>query len=309
MAIINNLFSKDDTFDRMERLHSLQGSIDDIAAELGVTGNLLAWAQNCEDQWKEARSEARTKEIAKERAFSEFRYKQIDCKKLYQKAKNILKAMIAEHDNTAEIMHAYSINGTTPRTREGLESAVDDLSRQHEIYKAAGDPWVLPDHIVDEIRALRTEMSVLHTTACTLLLKAKVAREAMKARFREDTKRLRLIYEMGVLVWGVDSSNFIGRGFLPKSMVWTKKRPPSPENFRFDESAKTFRWSFIDGADSYEAHYRAAGEGGHWTAFYEGAENSCPPPEGLTGSFDFRVRAIANGKEGHWSGSASADMQ
>ena len=309
MAIINNLFSKDDAGDRQIRLLFLTGSIDDIAVELGITGDLLIWAQNCEGKWEEAQSEARMGDIAKMRAFSGFRYKQIDCKKLYQKAKKYLKAIIAEHDNAAEIMRAYSIDGRTPLSREGLETAVDDLARQHESYVAAGDPWVLPGLLVDEIVTLRTEMSELHTVARAMLLSAKVAREAMKARFREDTKRLRLVYEMGVLVWGVDSRNFIGIGFLPKSMVWTKKRPPSPENFRYDADTRTFRWDFIDGAESYEAQYREAKTSGHWTTFYEGAENSCPPPEGLSGTFDFRVRAIAKGKEGHWSGSIEESIQ
>jgi len=302
MAIINNLFSRDDPGDRGIRYISLNRSIDGVAVEIGVTGDLLAWAQNCEVDWEEAQSVARMAEIAKMRAFSEFRYKQIDCRKLYQKAKKYLKAIIAEHDNAAEIIRAYSIDGRTPLTREGLETAVDDLSRQHESYVAAGDPWVLPGHIVDEIVTLRTKMSELHTAARAMLLSAKVTRDAMKARFHNDTKRLRLVYEMGVLAWGVDSSKFIIMGMLPKSEVWTKRRPPSPENFRYDSDARTFRWDLIDGAEFYEADYRAVKTSGHWTTFYEGAANSCPPPEGISGTFDFRVRAIAKGKEGHWCG-------
>ena len=185
---------------------------------------------------------------------------------------------------------------------------VDDLIRQHDIYVAEADPWVLPNNVVDELRTFRTEMGNLHSDAATKRERAKVARKAMKKRFLDDTRRLKLIYGMAILVWGVQSPYFLDLGMLPKSKVWTKKRPPSPENFRFDSEARIFHWFSIEGADSYEAHYREAGGSGHWTAFYEGAENSCPPPEGLSGNFDFRVRAIAKGKEGRWSGGIEAEI-
>ncbi len=309
MSITNNSFSKDDPGLRDLRLTLLENSINDYAVELDVTGDLLVWAQNCGDGWDDAQKEARRAENAKGLAFEEFKHKQIDCKKRYQKTKNFLKAIIAPHDNAAEIMRAYSIDGKTPLSREGLECAVDDLARQHETYKAAGDPWILPDHMVDALRTLRAEMSDLHTTACTMRERAKVAREAMKARFRDDTHRLKMVYELSVMAWGVQGGHFLRLGMLRKSMIWTKKRPPSPENFRYDSNARTFQWDLIDGADSYEAHYRESDKSGHWTAFYEGEANSCPQPEGLLGAFDFRVRAIAKGKEGHWSGSIEEVIQ
>lgn len=309
MAIINNNFYADDVNSRSSRVSLLQHNIDGLAAELGVTGDLLIWAQNCEDQWRDISMEARLAKAQTNVEFSKFQSAFAECKKHYQKAKDLLKAIVTPHDNADEILRAYSIDGRTPLSRDGLESAVDDLSRQHEIYKAAGDPWVLPDHIVAELIPLRTEMSELHTAACTQRERAKVLREVAKNRFREDTHRLKLIYKMGVVARGVDSPNFLTLGMLPKSMVWTKKRPPAPENFRFDAVAKTFHWSFIDGADSYEAHYREAKTSGHWTTFYEGAENSCSPPDGISGTFDFRVRAIAKGKEGHWSGGIEESLQ
>ena len=178
---------------------------------------------------------------------------------------------------------------------------MDDLAAQHEIYKTEGEPWVLSDHIVNDIVGLRRKMAELHTSAVTKRERAKVARVAMEERFDMDTKRLRIIYQKAIYVWVNESPDLTRFGMLPNSGIWTKMRPPTPKEFRFDAEAELLRWQPVEGVESYEAHYRIAGEGGHWTAFYEGAENSCSIPEGLTGEYDFRIRAIASGKESHWN--------
>ena len=302
MAIRNNNFSQDDLALRISRLGSIHNNIDEFAVELGLPDDLLHWAQNAEADFKAFESEAWQKRLESKRAFSAFRDKQDEARALYQKAKDILRAMIAPHGNADEIARAYSIDGRTPITREGIETALDDLAGQHDAYKAEGAEWVLPDHVVDSLRTLRSEMRELHTIARNKREKAKIAREAYNKRFREDTQRLRLVYEMGVLAWGVQGNAFMVLGMLPKSMIWTKKRPPSPGNLRYEASTRELRWEAIDGAGVYELNYRAEGKGGHWTGLYEGAENRFVLGEGVAGALEFRVRAIAEGKEGHWSG-------
>lgn len=306
MGLKNNNFSNDDPETRRTRLHSLQVGIDDNAGVLGVTGDLLAWAQHCEEEWIEISEDARFSRIYASIAFKDCRRKQLELTGLYQKAKDLLKAMVAESDNPDEVMSAYSIDGWTPRSREGIETAVDDLIRQSAVYSAEGVEWVLSDHILDEIQTLRDEMSALHTDAVTKRDHAKTALKARNKRFADDTKRLKVIFQMAVLVWGVNSSNFWRIGMVRKSSIWTKRRPPTPENFVYDSDARIFRWDAIDDVTAYEAHYREAGEKGHWTAFYEGEENSCSPPDSLRGVFEFRVRAIAENKESHWSRSLEA---
>ncbi|MCK5833538.1 hypothetical protein KAH81_07705 [bacterium] len=307
MSLHSNNFSQDDILIRGERYIYFSGNIDSLAVELGVTGDLLLWAQNTEAEWEEIRGEARVQKYDAQMTFGAFRRKQNETRALYVRAKALLKAIIASQENADEIIRAYSIDGKTPITREGILSSVDDLAGQNDIYNADGATWVLPDHIVDSLKTLRNEMSDLHSTARTKREKAKVARVAMQKRFREDTHRLKLIYEMGVLVWGVQGLNFLDLGMLPKSRVWTKHRPPAPANFRYDSSSRVIIWGAIEDADRYEAHYRAGGASGHWTAFYEGESNSCPLPT-LTGAHEFRVRAIAKGKEGHWSGAVEVGL-
>jgi len=308
MAIRNNNFAQDDYEGRLERLISFCAHITDFSAELGLTGDLLLWAQNARTELEDIRGEAQTKKFDSHMAFSDFRSKQEETKALYQRAKDILRAMIAAQDNADEIIRAYSIDGKTPITREGIETAVDDLAAQHEIYKSEGAEWVLPDHVVDSLRTLRAEMRELHTIARTKREKAKIAREAYHKRFRENTHKLKLIYELGVLAWGVDGNNFMVLGMLPKSMIWTKKRPPSPSNLRYNGTSRELRWDRIDGADSYELNYRESGKGGHWTVIYEGAETRFALAEGFAGDVEFRVRAIAEGKESHWSGALGVEI-
>ena len=308
MATTNNNFSQDDPTSRMGRLDFLQNRIDAVAVELGVAGDLLLWAQTSYDQWEEIYLNADIMKAKTGVAFGAFADKMAECIGFYQKLKNLLKSVVKGYDNAGEIIRAYSIDGNTPRTREGIESAVDDLLQQHEIYKAAGDAWIIPDHFIDELRGLRIQMGELHSAARTQRERAKVARDAAAARFREDTLRMKLIYDLGVLAWGVQGTGFITLGMLPKSMVWTKHVPPSPENFVFDAGSRVFAWDPIDGADKYEVDYRKATQSGHWTAFYEGEESSCGAPDVLIGAYDFRVRAIAGAREGHWSAAVAVDF-
>ncbi len=301
MAFKNNNFSNDDPVTRVFRLHFLKLGIDDNAAVLGVTGDLLAWAQNCEKEWNDIYREAKFSRLEASSAFAECRRKQVELTAFYQKAKDLLKALIAESENPDEVMRAYSIDSWTPRTREGIETAVDDLIRQNAVFSAEGVEWVLPEHIIDEIQSLRDEMSALHTDAVTKRDRAKTALKARNKRFIEDTKRLKVIFQMAVLVWGVNSNDLSRIGMVRKSSIWTKRRPPTPENFAYDSDSRIFRWDAIEDVTAYEAHYREADEKGHWTAFYEGVENSCSPPDSLRGVFEFRVRAIAENKESHWS--------
>lgn len=306
MGLKNNNFSNDDPETRRTRLHSLQVGIDDNADVLGVTGDLLAWSQHCEEEWNDIYMDAKFSRIYASIAFKDCRRKQVELTGLYQKAKDLLKAMVAESDNPDEVLSAYSIDGWTPRTREGIETAVDDLIRQNAVYSAEGVDWVLPDHILAEIQSLRDEMSALHTDAVTKRDHAKTALKARNKRFADDTKRLKVIFQMAVLVWGVNSNDLSRIGIVRKSSIWTKRRPPTPDKFRYDSETRFFRWEYIEDVTAYEVQYRDAGEKGHWTAFYEGEDNSCAPPEGLSGVFEFRVRAIAENKESHWSRSLEA---
>jgi len=301
MGLKNNNFSNDDPETRRTRLQSLQSGIDDNAGVLGVTGDLLAWAQHCVEEWNDIYMDAKFSRIYSSIAFKDCRRKQVELTGLYQKAKDLLKALIAESENPDEVMRAYSIDGWTPRSREGIETAVDDLIRQNAVYSAEGVDWVLPDHILAEIQSLRDEMSALHTDAVTKRDRAKTALKTRNKRFAEDTKRLKVIFQMAVLVWGFNNNDLSRIGMVRKSSIWTKRRPPTPENFVYDSDSGIFRWDAIEDVTAYEAHYREADEKGHWTAFYEGEENSCSPPDSLRGVFEFRVRAIAENKESHWS--------
>ena len=306
--ITNNNFFTDDIKDRSERLSAMQSRIEAVADEIGVQGDLLDWARNCHDDWEKILGKANFEKGKTGIAFGKYQTALEKCRKHYQKSKKLLKAIIAEYENADEIRRSYSINGQTPRTRDGLESAVDDMVRQHEKNVDEARPWLLPAHFIDELRALRKNISELHAEACAQREKASAAIAARNKRFREDSRRLRLVYEYVAAMWGVQSSKFIGIGMLPKSMVWTKKRPPAPRDFSFEADGRIFRWNEIEGTDSYEMHLRGAGHTGYWTSFYEGGDNFCPPPEGLSGIFDFRVRAIARGKEGYWSKSIEVEL-
>jgi len=82
----------------------------------------------------------------------------------------------------------------------------------------------------------------------------------------------------------------------------------APKDFAYDEATKRFTWDKVKDAEGYEVDFRETGASGDWTNMYEGVENftTKKPPD--PGEYDFRVRAIAEDKQGNWSGVISVNF-
>lgn len=300
MAIRNNNIANDDDNNRGSRLLLLETYIDKDAAELGISGDLLAWAQTCKTIWSDMLSLSHVETGTIDESFQEYQIKHKETQNYYQLAKDLLLAIIEQYGTDKEIEDGYGIRGSTSRKRKELSTAIDDFVREHVLLVAAGDPRVLAQTIIDKLVALNEEMNTMWTAAQTQKQVAKKALEAKRARFDEDTVKMRVIYNIARMKWGKQSSNFITLGFLPASMVWTRKGgPPAPERFAYDGGE--FHWASIEDVDSYEMQYRKTGTSGKWTTIYEGAENQTSEKPAQSGTYDFRVRGIADSKHGKWS--------
>ncbi len=305
MAIRNNNISNDDDGDRIERLLLLERNIDKYAAELGISGDLLAWAQTCETTWSDIRGTSGLENGTVDMKFGDFQTKYKETQHYYQQVKDLLLAIIEQYGTDKEIEDGYGIRGRTPRTRKEFSTAIDDFVREHDVLVAASDPRVLAQTIIDKLVALNEEMNTLWTAAQTQKQVAKKALDAKRARFDEDTVKMRVIYNMARMKWGKQHGHFLVLGFLPASAVWTRKGgPPAPE--RFEYAGGEFHWEFIEDVDSYELQYRKTGTSGKWTTIYEGAESQTSEKPSQSGTYDFRVRGIADSKHGKWSKTVTA---
>jgi len=300
MAIRNNAPSHDDDSTRSDRTLLLQTNVDTYSGDLGIAGVLLTWAQGCHTGWQDAMTAATGESGQTEEASQEFRLKYDECHNYYQRAKNMLLSIIYQYQKPDEIVEAYEIDGSTPRNRGDLETAIDNIVRQHDIFIADADPRVLPQTIVDQMVVLKDEMAVKWTFVKQERIESRDAFDDKQELFNDDSLKLSLIYDMACMIWGPDDNRLINLGFLPRSMVWTEDKPPYPTNFAHDGAQ--FTWDVVEGVDSYEVDYRLTGDSGDWTQLYKGAENftNKKPPD--PGEYDFRIRSWADDDSGAWSG-------
>jgi len=300
--LTSNDFSNDNDGVRNERCLHLQNNIDTYAAEIGCTGVHLAWAQGCYDTWTDLCSTTIVEDGQKQEATQEYQKKFAECREYYQNAKDLLKSIIWEYEKPDEIEEAYGVRFNTPRSRPLLIDVIKAFKKQHDLFIAAGDPRVIADAIVTQMVTLKDEMDDMATTAGTEKLEASQAFDNKQNEFTTGSDRLKIIYNMAKIIWGNDDPRLFELGFVPKSAIWTENKPPHPKNFLYDDVAKEFKWDAVEGVDSYEVDFRLTGASGDWTTLYEGADNFTDkrPPD--PGEYDFRVRAIADGKLGAWSG-------
>ena len=82
----------------------------------------------------------------------------------------------------------------------------------------------------------------------------------------------------------------------------------TPKDFAYDEETEKFTWDTVEKAEGYEVDFRLTGASGKWTNMYEGADNHTDKKPPDPGEYDFRVRAVAEDKQGNWSGVISVNF-
>ena len=296
----NNKFSHDSDAERWERLDLLATNIDTYAVELAVAGEKLQWAKGACAAWETARTGAGVELGEKEEAFQEYHQKLDELSKYYTSAKELLLAVIYEYEKPDEIIEEYHIDGESPRDLKRLVAHVDWWNETHERLKAAGDPRIIADSIVAQLVTFRNETKALWEFAIKQKREKLDAFEAKDLLFAQDGKKLIWLLSVCKLVWGYDDHRLLELGLVPKSQIWTPAPFPPPDNFAHDGTK--FTWDMVEDAAAYEVDYRLTGASGDWTTLYEGADNYTTEKPPDPGEYDFRVRAIADGKLGAWSG-------
>lgn len=293
----NNGFSVDTEENRCMRLMLIQNNISMWAGELGIGGQLLAWAETCYTKFNLLLTAAINANGEKVEAKQEEELKFSNARNYYIKAKELLLATINEFQPDDMIVKAYGIDGASPRKLMEFFTAVDVMHAEQLKLIGAADPRVLPQTVMDKLVALTNEIKAFVDNYSEKELTSDLAFNAKHECFDADYIKLRLLYTSAVVVWGVDSDKLKLLGFVPKSEIWTHEKLGVPQNLTYEANTFSLRWAPVLHATFYRIEHRLEGA----NSFSQVAvtdKNYFTLSRPFIGANDFRVRAAIEDEDG-----------
>jgi len=258
----NNDLTKESIENRLYRLLRMQNNIDTHAAELGITGPVLSWGQNCYDVFSGAITASTVEAGESKDATIIVREKFAEAKDYYQKAKDILIAYLDQYKPDEILLASYRVDRPTPRKYLDLTEAIDVFEETHNRLVAAGDDRVIAQAIIDELVARGNDFKTELDNAGIEQRESDVAYQEQHTIFNADTEKLRLVLSLACMIWGDDDPKLKDLGFVPSSEVWTPggggeqlPTPGPPENLQIeimpDGKIKFFWDSPLTGVPEY----------------------------------------------------------
>jgi len=298
-VILDNAFTNDLYQVRTARLQFLKAYIDTHAPALSLPPDLLTWAQGAYDVWYPELIGADMEWAEKESAFLAAELAEKPVRERLNILKDLLRARYVDEPIRLE---RYNIDEDTPRSRKGMVQMADDVLKAHGLLKAEGDPHVLPDEMMDNLLSLLAVVNDAETVSRGELADAKTATKKLKELFDNDSKKLGLLHNWAVAMWGADDPRMLELGFVqryPKTGGGGEV-PSVPEGFAFEwlDPAIRFEWSPVEGATSYQLAMSEDGES--WEEIFSGPENALDYEPGA-GLRYYRVRARNANGYGDWS--------
>ncbi len=295
--IENNNFSHDTLVARSARLHIISENIEGFAAELSLEASLLDWARAAFGVWEAKFIQNTAKSAAKAMAYDLSRKAFGKLRKRYVELKWLLKSRYETDDI---ILKSYGVDGSTPLKRSELTGKVLAFCRANEERLAAGDPKALPQELADGLNALGENAESLYDESLNEHKSAKAAAAELEALYKEDSSKIRVLYNWCVSFWGPDNPELMRLSFAYRiSRSWS--RTAAPANLEYQAPDK-FSWEPVKEATSYQLAYSPAGKKGgkDWMEAWRGAGLAAvfaPPP----GDWLFRVRSRSKSGYGNWS--------
>ena len=194
------------------------------------------------------------------------------------------------------------------KSYERLYEAVEDILTGQQKLDDMGASWKLPAAMITNLTDAQSGIRAASETLKIEHGEKLKATEDLYTMRDNGENLLRNIFRWCIAVWGDDEERLLEFGFVPKSQIWTENKPPHPAEFEWDEVAKEFQWSSVEGVDNYEIDYRLTGASGKWTQLYFGSKTSMDESPAEPGEYDFRIRSWSGDDWGAWSGDITVNF-
>lgn len=295
----NNSFTKDSINVRLYRLMRLQNNIALYSAELGLSQSLVTWANSCYTNFSQAVTDARVADGEAKDSTILLHDKFAVATVHYQKAKELIIALLKQSNDSKFLYASYGVNKTTPISYNGLVEAVETFAETNARLVAAGDPRVISQVVVQNMVAAKNNLLAEMEKAGIKQRKSTVAYQTQHSLEQKDTPNLRFILKTAVLIWGNNDPRLRDIGFVPKSQIWTPMDGglPEPANFAYVPASVSFTWDTVQKATAYRIEHRE-GETGEFSIITETPNTKWVLNLPYFGEHFFRVRALEGEESG-----------
>jgi len=227
-------------------------------------------------------------------------------KALYEHTTIVRGNLDVRYADVADYIHIYGICGRVPLVHSDLIKFGGEIIKGHEKSVAEGDPLVLPEPVIEQLRTFIANLDVMLDNSTEELCEALACTAIVEDLFDADSHELGELLNWIYMFWGKYDPRLYELGFVPASEQSGSgggggEVPAAPTGFMFEwlEPVLQFSWDAVEGATSYQIAFSEDG-GEVWEELYTGEEvgYEYEPPEGMQ---YYRVRARNADGYGEWS--------
>ena len=302
----NNAITNDTNDQHTLRVDLCVVGMAKFEVELGFRGGLVAQMTKHQTDWNAATQDLTDQHGDELAATALLNQLEAELHDMLVSARWMVESMLYEDDvqgvEEHDIRCDFGLDKSIPFSHPGQLAIAKKMVSTNERYIADVSPYALPAAPFDAMKAKYEAFDDAIETRSTEKHEELHAGKVKEIERANGDRLLARAFKWICAIWDDNDDRLLEFGFVPKSQIWTPAPFPAPKNLAYDEPTATTSWDAVEGADSYQLDYRLNGASGDWTTLYEGVDNftTNKPPD--PGEYDFRVRAIAEGKLGAWSG-------
>jgi len=296
----DNQISKDSQAKLGGRCSLVNANIEALAVELNLTLDQVNEFKAFFADLVAAQATAQVERGEKDMAFEDYRTVFEDTFQQRLRIKEFLTAAIEGSDQGQELLEAYGLVRKSPTSYNGLVAGVDTLKMKHDELVAAGDTRVAPQASIDALIVLKDKLILAYNKIGTERQESAKAFDDLQELVEKIRKKLRYLYELATLIWGIHDPKLMLLGFAPAKPRPGGGQPDPISEFtcEYQDPELTFTWNEPENTTSCQLIYSEDQD--EWEELYAGDKFSFSyePPVGKRW---YKVRARNANGYSDWS--------
>lgn len=217
----DNYFTNDSYLLRLSRLEILKKFIHEWAGSLSIPDELVEWGNKAFNRWHEILQSVKKHKESTNNFYAEQKDADEKTFKYYLKCKRLLVSQISED---LPKLKAYGIGGKFPRNRPEKIKSVEKLLHVNLQMSKKGDSKILTENFVVQLRILLEKSNSINENILASKEKGPEKKVAKQVEiFREDSKKLRILYSWALMTWKPDEPYLVQLGFAVKPKKYIPK--------------------------------------------------------------------------------------
>lgn len=302
----NNLST--DSYDRRSaRLRLLSANIGKYASELNLPAEIENWAVEASETWDNKLVFSGVEGGEQQVGFETFQRLLKELQQNFVILKKLLLAKIKYLRVGDEVIEEYGLHKQAPTLRGTLKDAVEKMAEVSDRLRAAGDPRVLTEKMITDLKQKCEKMNQSWHDAHSEKQQSVKAHKALRQLFNEDSIRLRYVLTVAQFAWGKFGVQLKELGFSNVNRYHSLGQTKPPTNLTFDlqKPVLNISWKPVTGATSYQL--ACSSDEKKWEALFKGKVSSYSY-EPQAGKLFYRVRARNIRGYSKWSETGSIEI-